>query len=277
MTEAEAQAELTIDVERVVASKSPRLARWTPQFVFDWLKRTIHQEDINQYIVRTRELRGIAFAADIVRKFEATYHVVGAENLLASKRFVVASNHPLGGLDGMALLAAVGEYYTDIKFPVNDLLLHIKNFSDVFVPVNKVGANSRSAAQQYEAAFASEAQVLMFPAGLCSRLQNGVVRDLEWKKSFVVKACETGRDVIPCHIDGANSGFFYRLAKVRKVLGVKFNIEMLYLPDEMYRQQGKTLTLTFGKPITPAELSERPPKEMAQLIKDKVYDLANNG
>lgn len=274
MDEEEARRTLTIDVERVVAAKSPRLARLMPGCLFAWLKRTVHQDDMNDYIVRSRNLRGIEFAADIVRKFEATYIVRGGEHLAASRRFVVASNHPLGGLDGMALLAAVGEVWGDIKFPVNDLLLHIRNFSDVFVPVNKVGANGREAVRQFDAAFAGPSQVLMFPAGLCSRLQQGVVRDLEWKKSFVAKAVETRRDIIPCHISGANSMFFYRLARVRKALGLKFNVEMLYLPDEMYRQQGKTLTLTFGAPIGWESLRGRDPRAVAGEVRELVYRLA---
>lgn len=273
ISEEEARRTLTIDVDKIIAAKSK--GKRVPRFVVNYLKRTIHQDDINEYIVARRNCRGIEFADDILRKFKATMDVYGMENIPGEGRFIFASNHPMGGLDGMALISAVGRRFRDLKFPVNDMLLFLKNFSDIFLPVNKTGATSRRAAELMEEAFASESQVLMFPAGLCSRKQNGEIMDLEWKKSFVSKAVEYKRDIIPVYITGRNSDFFYNLARIRKALGIKFNIEMLYLPDEMYKQEGKHVDVIFGAPISWQGLDAKDAKGEAARIKEVVYGLGS--
>lgn len=274
ISEEEARQTLTIDVDKIIAAKSKGAK--VPRFIVNYLKRTIHQDDINNYIVSRRNCRGIDFADDILRKFKATMDIYGLDNIPNTGRFIFASNHPMGGLDGMALISAVGKKFKVLKFPVNDMLLFLKNFSDIFLPVNKTGTTGRHAVELMDEAFKSDAQMLMFPAGLCSRKQKGQIMDLEWKKSFVSKAVETQRDIIPVYITGRNSNFFYNLAKVRKALGIKFNIEMLYLPDEMYKQEGKHIDVIFGNPIPYQSLIGKNPKNEAAQIKQIVYKLAED-
>lgn len=272
MSEAEARETLTIDVDKIIAAKAKGVK--VPRFIVNYLKRTIHQDDINDFIVKERNRHGIDFADDIIAKFKATVDVYGMENVPAQGRFIFASNHPMGGLDGMAFISAVGKRFKNLKFPVNDMLLFLKNFSEIFLPVNKTGVTGRKAAVLMDEAFRSDCQMLMFPAGLCSRKQNGGIEDLEWKKSFVAKAIETERDIIPVYITGRNSDFFYNLARFRKAIGLKFNIEMLYLPDEMYKQEGKHIDVIFGEPISWRTLEAKNAKEEAQRIKSIVYSLA---
>lgn len=274
ISEEEAWRTLTIDVDKIIAAKSN--GRRVPRFLVNYLKRTIHQDDINQYIVARRNCRDIDFADDIIKKFKATMDVYGLERVPASGRFIFASNHPMGGLDGMALISAVGRRFRDLKFPVNDMLLFLKNFSGIFLPVNKTGTTGRRAAMLMEEAFAGDSQVLMFPAGLCSRKQGGRIMDLEWKKAFVTKAVEHRRDIIPVYITGRNTNFFYNLARVRKALGIKFNIEMLYLPDEMYKQEGKHVDVVFGPPISWQTLEGKTARAEAQRIKEAVYSLGED-
>lgn len=271
ISEEEAKRTLTIDVDKIIAAKAKGVK--VPSFIVNYLKRTIHQDDINNFIVKERNRRGIDFADDIINKFKATVDVYGLDNIPDEGRFIFASNHPMGGLDGMAFISAVGKKFRNLKFPVNDMLLFLKNFSDIFLPVNKTGTTGRNAVTLMEEAFKSDNQILMFPAGLCSRKQNGRIMDLEWKKSFVSKAVETKRDIIPVYITGRNSNFFYNLARFRKFIGIKFNIEMLYLPDEMYKQEGKHVDVIFGKPIKWQSLEGKNPKEEAQKIKKAAYDL----
>lgn len=272
MSEAEARETLTIDVDKIIAAKAKGVR--VPRFLVNYLKRTIHQEDVNDFIVKERNRHGIDFANDIIGKFKATVDVYGLDKVPGQGRFIFASNHPMGGLDGMALISAVGKRFSNLKFPVNDMLLFLKNFSDIFLPVNKTGVTGRRAAVLMDEAFKSDCQMLMFPAGLCSRKQGGEIVDLEWKKSFVTKAVETQRDIIPVYITGRNSDFFYNLARFRKAIGVKFNIEMLYLPDEMYKQEGKHIDVIFGEPIAWQSLDVKKAKDEAQKIKSIVYSLA---
>lgn len=272
MSEAEARETLTIDVDKIIAAKAKGVK--VPRFLVNYLKRTIHQDDVNDFIVKERNRYGIDFADDIIGKFKATMDIYGFENVPQDGRFIFASNHPMGGLDGMALISAVGKRFKNLKFPVNDMLLFLKNFSDIFLPVNKTGTTGRHAALLMDEAFRSDSQILMFPAGLCSRKQKGGIVDLEWKKSFISKAIETHRDVVPVYITGRNSDFFYNLARFRKAIGLKFNIEMLYLPDEMYKQEGKRVDVIFGKPIPWQSFDAKKAKEEAQMVKSVVYSLA---
>lgn len=271
----EQSSQLLIDVEKVFASKNPALLNMIPSFVIRYLKRIVHQNEINNFLLQKGHLKGAKFGESILNDlFGASYDVEGLAELPDNGRFIFASNHPLGGLDGIALIVAVSKKYPNLKFPVNDILLNLKPLNNIFVPINKHGAHSRQAATLIEEAYKSEAQVLMFPAGLVSRKRKGIIKDPEWKKNFVRKAIQHKRDIVPVHISGKNTNFFYRLSNIRKILGIKSNIEMIYLPDEMFKQRGEYLTIKFGTPIAWQTLKENgTPEAWARKIKDKSYEL----
>jgi putative hemolysin len=147
----------------------------------------------------------------------------------------------------------------------------------IFVPINKHGAQAMDNVRRINAIFESDQQVMSFPAGLVSRRSRGVIRDGEWQKSIITKARQTKRDVIPIHVTGRNSNFFYNLANIRKFLGIKVNLEMFFLPNESYKHRNKHFTITFGKPIPFETFDNRyTPLEWAQLVKEYVYSLAED-
>jgi putative hemolysin len=262
-----------LNLERVIAAKNPRLLRILPRFIFTYLKRIIHQDELNAITWKHRELMGLRFLDGVLSDFGVKIRYQGLENIPASGRWIVASNHPLGGMDGMALMKVVGQVRSDIVFPVNDLLLNIPNLKDLFIPINKHGSNAGNV-RLIDETFASGKAMLYFPAGLCSRKQNGRISDLEWKKSFISKARAHQRDIIPCYINGRNSNWFYNLARLRSALGIKANIEMLYLVDEMFRQRDKEIVITFGKPIPVTEFDRRHNDlTWARMLRDHVYEL----
>lgn len=265
-----------IDIDKVFHDKNPKLKRFIPKFLINYLKKITHQEEINEFIAKHKNVYGIDYAEAIVANFKSRYEVFGEENIPKDGRFVFVANHPLGGMDGMVFVAAVGRHFKNLKFPVNDILMNLTNLRDIFLPINKHGGHSREAAKAIDEAYASNNQMLMFPAGLVSRKRkNGVIKDLEWKPNFVKKAKTHERDIIPVYISGRNTNRFYNLANWRKKMGIKANIEMLYLVDELYLQRHKTITITFGEPIKINELQvTRAGKEQAQKIKDKVYALS---
>jgi putative hemolysin len=265
-----------IDLEKVIAGKSERLLRLMPRFLLSYLKRVVHQDQLNDILNRHRTLYGHDFLEAIFKDFGVNIVVKGDENLLLTERFVVVSNHPLGGLDGMALMWAVGRKKPDIATPVNDFLMHLPNLKPLFIPVNKHGSNATNIAV-FDETFASDKTVVYFPAGLCSRRINGEILDLEWKKTFLSKARKSNRDILPVHISGKNSSFFYNLANLRKFLRIKANIEMLYLVDEMFGQKNKDIVITFGKPV-PLEAFDkrRNDRDWAALLRKHVYKLEKN-
>lgn len=263
-----------IDIDNVIASKSPRLQRALPRFIIRYLKRIIHQDEINEVLLNHGDKQGVDFIDEVLKVMQVTYSVKGIENLKPDGRYLFASNHPLGGLDGMILIHLLGKRYPEVKFPVNDLLMHINQLHNIFIPINKHGAQGSQNVKLMDATFASDAQVLYFPAGLCSRKQHGRIEDLEWKKSFIVKAIQHKRDVVPVFFSGHNSNFFYNLAKLRTFLGIKANIEMLYLVDEMFKQKGKRIAVIIGEPIPYTTFdSSKSPAEWAKWVKSVVYEL----
>lgn len=263
----------TIDLENVFRSKNPGIAKMLPGFIFRYLQKTIHQEEINAHIYDNKELLGLDFVSKSLDMFGAKVNSTNVENIPLDGRVILAANHPLGGLDGLALMHAVGKVRKDIVFPVNDLLLFLPNLRPLFIPINKHGSNTENY-KIIDDTFKSDKIVLYFPAGLVSRKKKGIIKDLEWKKTFIAKARQYQRDIIPVYIDGKNSNKFYRLANNRKRFGIKANIEMLYLPDEMFKYKNKAINITFGKPI-PYETFDKRFKyiEWAAKIKNYVYSL----
>ena len=264
-----------IDIKQVLRQKAPSAARKIPGFMVDYLIRTVHQDELNEILRRYHDKDGVAFMQELIGYFDLNLELVNEENIPAEGRYIFASNHPLGGLDGICLSAIIGGRFDGkIRYLVNDLLLYLSNLRSIFVPINKHGAQGKKNAELIEKAYASDNQIITFPAGLCSRKQNGKIQDTEWKKSFIQKAVEYRRDIVPVFFEGRNSNFFYRLANMRKALGIKMNYEMIYLPDEMVKSQHKTYSIHFGKPIPWQTFdSSRKSAEWAEWVKEIVYNL----
>lgn len=264
-----------IDIKQVLAQKAPKASRKIPGFIVDYLIRTVHQEELNDILTRYHDKEGVDFMRELIGYFDLTLDLVHEENIPTEGRYIFASNHPLGGLDGICLSAVIGSRFEGrIKYPVNDLLLYLSNLKSIFVPINKHGTQGKDNARMLEEAFASDDQIITFPAGLCSRKIGGKIQDLEWKKSFIQKAVQYKRDIVPVYFGGKNSNFFYNLARIRKALGIKMNYEMIYLPDEMFRSKHKTFRIYFGKPIPWQTFdNSKKPAEWAEWIKNKVYKL----
>lgn len=264
----------SIDIEQVFRDKNPAILKWIPRFIISYLKRVIHQDSLNDMINLDPNAYNVDFGKICTHHFGVKSTSIGLDKIPTDGRYLFVSNHPLGGLDGIIFINEVGSVFDNIKFPVNDILLRLGRFKDIFVPINKHGGHSRKAAELIEDAFASEAQMLYFPAGLVSRKQKGGIKDLEWKPNFIKKAIIHKRDIVPVHIEGRNSNFFYNLARFRKFIGLKANIEMLYLVDEMFKQKDKHITLRFGSIIPWQELDNgETAKAWAEKIKETVYSL----
>lgn len=264
-----------LDIDAVLKSKAKNHYNKIPKVAINYLKRKVHQDELNYIIETYRNEHGSDFMKACVDYFNLTLHTKGEENIPEVGKFVFVSNHPLGGLDGICLAATLGEKYDKkIKYLVNDILLNIENLESIFVPINKHGSQAKDSVKAMNDAYESDNQIITFPAGLCSRKQNGQIKDLQWAKSFVVKAKAYKRDIIPVHFEGRNSNFFYNLSNLRMKAGVKLNIEMLYLADEMMKKKNAEFTITFGKPISWESLDDSmTPVQWAQKIKESVYTL----
>lgn len=268
----------TVDIEKILRSKMGSKARWVPGPLVSWLKRIAHEDTVNGFLWEARDLKGTPWLEATLRHLDTKIEVEGMENLPPKddgKLYTFVSNHPMGGIDGVALGSVIGRQYDDrFRYLVNDLLMNLPGLAPLCIPINTTTKKSRSFPQIVEEGFKGDYHLLMFPAGLCSRRHDGVIRDLPWKKTFIVKSVETHRDVVPIHFGGRNSDFFYRLSNICDRYVKKVNIAMLFLVDEMYKNVHKTFRVTIGKPISWQTFDKsKSPVEWAQFVRERVYTL----
>ncbi len=284
------EQDFRIDVDKVLKDKIGNKAKYIPGFIVNWLKRILHQDEINEFLTgRGKGLIGKDFLDGTLEHLKTGIILQtnidgviteGIDRLPGNEEgryFTIVSNHPLGGQDGVALGSIVCKKWdSKMIYLVNDILMNFKGLAPLCVPINKTGAQSRNLPEMVDQAFKSDRHVVMFPAGLCSRKgDDGVIRDLPWKKTFVTKSVEYKRDVIPVHFSGHNSDRFYNIARFCKKHNLKINLAMLFLADEMFKNAGKTFTVTFGKPIPWQTFTDKSKSasEWAAWVEDKVYEL----
>lgn len=263
-----------IDIKKIFYTKNPKLARLLPGFVYRYLKRIIHEDFTNEFLLKHGNKNDLEFVNASIKDFNVSIEVEGEEKIPREGRFIFVSNHPLGGFDGLVIMHVIDRYFKKYKFLVNDILMNIKNLAGLFIPINKHGRQDTKTAEELDELFRSDTQLLTFPAGLVSRRIKGQIVDLEWHKNFITKAKQYQRDIIPIHMSGRNTNFFYRLYTIRKFLGIKAALEMLYLADETYKHKNKKLRVKFGDPISWKTFNNsKRPSEWAKWVKEKVYEL----
>lgn len=267
-----------IDIDQILSNKAGKKARYVPHIVRSWLKRIVHQNEINEFLTEVGDMQGVPWLDAVMNFLDDRLEVEGINHLpddADGRRFTFVSNHPLGGPDGIAIGQLLGHHYKGrIRYLVNDLLMNLHGLAPLCVPINKTGKQSRDLPRMVEAAFQSDNHVIMFPAGLCSRREKGIIHDVPWNKTFITKSIETQRDVVPIYFEGRNSDRFYRWASLGKRLGLKFNIAMLFLADETFLNRHKTFRIRIGKPIPWQTFDHsRRPAEWALWVEQKVYDM----
>lgn len=267
------EKQILVDVEKALKDKTKK--ENPSKILVRFLKKIAHQNDLNNFLINHPELMGMDFLEEGLKYLQVKLEVDGIDNVPKNNRYIFVSNHPLGGLDGMAMGHYIGRQFDGkIKFLSNDLLMNLKPLHCLFVPINKHGGQGRKSAEILNQTFESDEQLLIFPAGMVSRMQRGKIYDLEWKKTFVTKAIQYQRDIVPIFFKARNSRFFYLLANIRKALKIKLNIEMLFLVDEMFKQKNNTFKAYIGKPISWKSLDDsKSTQEWAQHIKEEVYKL----
>lgn len=263
-----------LDIEEVIKNKAGKKADLIPKFLINWFKKFMNLDRINKFLANGYV--GVEFCEKCINELGVNLEIDGIENLPEDgRKYTFVSNHPLGAIDGVTLGAIIGKKYDGkIRYLMNDLVMYLKGLAPLGIPVNKLGGQSRNLSKVLKEVYESENQMIIFPAGLCSRKIKGKIQDIEWRKSFIKMSRLTGRDIVPIHFEGENSKRFYNIATWQKRLGIKFNFAMLTLPSEMYKNEGNTYKVTIGKPIPIESLDKsKTDFEWAQLIRSKVYEL----
>ena len=272
------KAPFQIDIDEILRSKAGPKAKRIPRFIVAWLKRRLHQDQVNDFLRIIGDKEGVPWLKGCLDFLDTKLEVKGLENLPSDadgRRFTFVSNHPLGGQDGVALGYVLGTHYDGrIKYLVNDLLMFLPGLAPLCIPINKTGKQSRQFPAMVEAGFSGDDHILMFPAGLCSRRRHGVIRDLPWNKAFITKSVQHQRDVVPIYFSGRNSNKFYTIANICKMLGLRFNLAMLYLVDELFKNQHKTFEVHIGRPIPWQTFDRsRTATQWAAYVQDIVYQM----
>ena len=263
-----------LDIKQIIKSKNPRLAKLLPFFVIRYFRRILHEKELNKFFQENKDLQNQEFCSKLLYNLNLNVDIKGIDNIPKNGPVILAMNHPLGGMDAVALISGLKEHRRDLKFIVNDLLLNIPYLKTMFVGVNKFGKNKTSVREQINAAFNADHALCIFPAGKVSRRVKGKIEDLAWKRTFVQYARELNREIIPIFIDGKLSKFFYRLATFRQFIGIKSNIEMFYLANELYKQKNRTFRFIVGEPINVCkQYPELSDNEATLKIREKLYDL----
>ena len=268
--------EKTIGVKEIFMKKNPRLAKLIPEFVYNFIRKIAHEDQANRILFENKDKYGTDFVSAALEDMNADIKIHGLDNIPPKGKYTLISNHPLGGFDGLALIDTVGKVRKDIYFLANDILMMLPNVKPLFVPVNKHGSNQEHR-QVMNKAFADENIILIFPAGMVSRKIDGKIQDLDWKYSFLTQSKRNERNIIPVFIDGHNSNKFYNIGYWRKKFGIKANLEMFFLANELFSFGSKTLNIYIGKPISYKIIDKNKPiKEWALIFREFVYSLKEN-
>lgn len=267
----------TIDIEKALLNSKSKFVRSLPKGIVRAIIKVVRQDELNLTIYNNRHKSGVPFINGVLKDWNVDVIIKGDKNIPASGRFVFVANHPVGGMDALSFFSSIYRFYPNVISPSNQLFNYIPNLKDVILGVNVFGTNTKDTVEKFNRLFESDSQIMIFPAGIVSRRSKGKISDLIWQKTFITKAVQYKRDIIPVHISGRNSNLFYFVANLRKFLGIKMSIEILLLPREMMKQRNSSITVTFGKVIPSHSFTQAMThSEWAQKIKSIVYSLPEN-
>ena len=237
-----------VDIEKILG---PKLRKKFPRFAINFLKRRLHQDQVNEAIMGANPYHGAGFFDEALKYLNITYRTRGEEKLDKDKKYIFVCNHPLGGPEALIIGSVFHRLYGEgFQVPVTPIMANLKPLAEFFTPVNNLSSKqSRDLGERIAKMFNSDQQVVVFPAGLCARKIKGKITEMPWKKMFVTQARRYERDVVPVHMSGHNSKWYFFLCKLSKFLRLKINIGMLFLVDELFKQRGNEFVITFGEPL----------------------------
>lgn len=237
-----------VDIEKILG---PKLRKKLPRIAIYFLKRRLHQDQVNEAIMGANPYHGVGFFDEALKYLNITYRTRGEEKLDKDKKYIFVCNHPLGGPEALIIGSVFHRLYGEgFQVPVTPIMANLKPLAEFFTPVNNLSSKqSRDLGERIAKMFNSDQQVVVFPAGLCARKIKGKITEMPWKKMFVTQARRYERDVVPVHMSGHNSKWYFFLCKLSKFLRLKINIGMLFLVDELFKQRGNEFVITFGEPV----------------------------
>ena len=263
-----------IDINKLARQAIPELYSALPgkvrDLLFRFLERFLRIRDINDVMHKFRHFQDIDFIEAFFADIDFTVMVKKRElmNIPAQGPFVGIANHPLGGLDGLALLKVIHEVRDDVKIIVNDILMNVDNLKGVFVPYNrKKNHIPVSSVREVSETLKNNGCVLFFPAGGVSRIRPDGLKDPKWMSGAFFFAKRFRCPIVPMFIHAKNSFFYYIFTLIHRKLAA------LMLPREIFKKKSTSISITIGQ-IIPADLFKNiPESKLARTLKKAVYAL----
>jgi len=263
-----------INIQKLIKESDSKLLKRLPNIAIYLIKLIIRQNEINRILNKYAGYEGVDFLPKIIDELNIKVEIEGKENLPKNSRCFFVANHPFGFVDGLILTNIVARKYGRFKAIGNEVFALVPHVKPIVTAVNVFGANSREYLLELEKVFASDLPITHFPAGLVSRIKHRKVEDREWQKSFITKAIEHQRNVVPLYFYGRNSRLFHIIYVGRKAMGIKTNLELVLLPREIFNKKNKTIKVRIGSPIAYQTFkSTKTHYEWAQFVKEQVYTL----
>jgi putative hemolysin len=264
-----------INVEAAVMAKFPQLVA-TPALLrkpaMAWLRHIVHETEINSFIANNADVSGFAWIDRVFEYLNFSYAVSARDraNIPASGKVVIFANHPIGSLDGLALLRLISEVRSDVKIIANDLLSSLTPIQRLLIPVdNMTGGSALRSYRRVLEALDAEQAVIVFPAGEVSRASPFGVRDGLWQPGFIHFARKSGAPVLPVLIKARNSLMFYSASILFKP------ISTMLLSSEMFKHQSNVISFHVGEPIPAKKLysDEVPVRNVVKRLRKYLYKL----
>lgn len=269
---------MQIDVEQVLLNKYPGFAT-TPTPVrrstLFCLRRLVRENEINRFLQDNGDVTGFEFIDRVFDYFNFSYSASHKErlNIPSSGRVLIVANHPLGALDGLALLKLVGEVRRDVRIIANDVLMHFHPLEKLFLPVDNLGRHTRKRdVKRILECLQGDEAVIVFPAGEVSRAGLTGIKDGAWNSGFLHFARKSNAPILPVYVGGKNSALFYGLSTLNK------SMSALLLAHEMFNKHSRTLPIRVGEPIAFSQIDSLPvsARLKTRLLKKHLYRLARN-
>ena len=263
-----------IDVAKSIKESDSKLLAKLPNFIVRLISKIVKERQINELLNKYSDTIGGDFLENILKELNITLEIEGLENLPKNEKCFFASNHPFGIIDGLILTSIIYHRYGHLKAIANDAFDYIPHLKPFIISVNVYGKSSKEHITALEKTYQSNIPITHFPAGAVSRITAGKIQDDVWKKSFIKKAKQHKRDIVPFYIHGKNSNLFYSIYRIRKWFGISQNIELVLLPGEMFKKRNKIIKINIGKPIPHNSLDKTASdSEWAQKVRNQVYQL----
>lgn len=266
-----------INIEQAVIDKFPGFAN-KPQLIrkptISLLKRLIHENEINSFLLANDDARGFEFIDRVFEYFNFSYTVRAREkaNIPAIGRVVIFANHPIGSLDGLAILRLVSEVRPDVKIVANDMLAWFKALENLIVPLdNMTGGSARRSIRNVLHALENEQAIIVFPAGEVSRAHPTGIKDAVWRPGFLHFARKAKAPLLPIHIGAKNSLLFYSASMLYKPLGTAL------LAREMFNKRSRTIKFRVGELIPSDALESKSlhDRTLVKRLKKHLYKIGD--